>query len=171
MTVLRWIGVILIVGGCGGCGFSMAAEYRAVEQNLRQLQNALEILQCEIQFRLTPLPEICAILRNACPGPVGSFFEALRQQLLLPDAGEFHVCAGAAASKVRELPEQCRKIILELCATLGRYDTEGQMRAIVAAKDECLRSLEEVRAGQAGRLKSYKALGLCGGAALAILLL
>ena len=162
---------MLIVGGCGGCGFSMASEYRVAEQSLRQLQNALEILQCEIQFRLTPLPEICVILRNACPGPVGAFFEALRRQLLLPDAGEFHVCAGAAASQVRELPGACKKILLELCGTLGRYDTEGQMRAIVAAKDECLRNLEEIRAGQAGRVRSYKALGLCGGAALAILLL
>lgn len=169
--MLRWIGIILIIGGCGGCGFSMAAEYRSLEQSMRQVQNALEILQCEIQFRLTPLPEICGILRNACGGPVGAFFETLRQQLLLPDAGQLYVCAGAAASQVRDLPAPCRKILLDLCTTLGRYDTEGQMRAIVAAKDECMRCLEEIRAGQAGRLKSYKTLGLCGGAALAILLL
>lgn len=169
--MLRWIGVFLIIGGCGGCGFSMAAEFRRKEQSLRQTQNALEILQCEIQCRLTPLPEICGILARACTGAVSEFFEALRQELLLPDAGEFHVCAGAAVSRVPALPQDCREILLELCATLGRYDTEGQTRSIMAAKEKTQRKLEEIMEGQAGRLKSYKALGLCGGAALAILLL
>lgn len=171
MTILHCVGSVLILCGCGGCGFSMAAEFRAAEQSLRQLQNALEIMQCEIQFRLTSMPELCRILSKACTGPVRSFFEDLGEELLLPDAGELHICAGAAVSRVSGLPEMCKKIILELCATLGRYDTEGQLRAIVAAKDECLRCLEEIRAGQAGRIRSYKALGLCGGAALAILLM
>lgn len=171
MTILQIIGTILVLVGCGGCGFSMAAECRKLEQNLRQIQNALEILQCEIQCRLTPLPEICGILEKACPGPVGIFFGGLKQELHLPDAGELPVCAGAAASRVQDLPAPCKRMLLELCATLGRYDTEAQMRAVVAAKDETLRALEELRAGQAGRIRSYRALGLCGGAALAILLL
>lgn len=169
--MLKWLGVLLIVGGCGGCGFSMAAEFRREEGSLRQMQNALEILQCEIQCRLTPLPEICGILTRACTGAVGEFFSALQQELDLPDAGEFHVCAGAAVSRVPTLPQACREILLELCATLGRYDTEGQMRSIAAAKEKTQRKLEEIMEGQAGRLKSYKALGICGGAALAILLL
>ena len=171
MTVLQIVGTALVLGGCGGCGFSMAAQYRSLEQNLRQTQNALEILQCEIQCRLTPMPELCGILDSACPGPVGAFFRELRGELCLPDAGELSVCAGAAVSRVRDLPAPCKKILLELCATLGRYDTDAQMRSIVAAKDETLRTLEELRAGEAGRIRSYRALGLCGGAALAILLL
>ena len=171
MTVLQLVGTALVLGGCGGCGFAMAAECRNLEQNLRQTQNALEILQCEIECRLTPLPEICGILQSACPGPVGAFFGELRKELLLPDAGELYVCAGAAVSRIRDLPAPCKKILLELCATLGRYDAEAQLRAIVGAKDETLRTLEMLRAEQAGRIRSYRALGLCGGAALAILLL
>lgn len=171
MNLLQLVGTILVLVGCGGCGFAMAGECRHLERNLRQTQNALEILQCEIQCRLTPLPELCGILEAACSGPVGSFFGQLRQELLLPDAGELYVCAGAAASHVRDLPEPCRRILLELCGTLGRYDAEAQLRAVVGAKDQALRHLEELRGGQAGRIRSYRALGLCGGAALAILLL
>ena len=171
MTALQIVGTVLVLVGCGGCGFSMAAECRGQERNLRQVQNALEILQCEIQFRLTPLPEVCGILKQACSGPVGAFFEELETQLRMPDAGELPLCAAAAAGRIPNLPANCRRIMLELCATLGRYDTESQLRALVAAKDETLRALEELRAGQAGRIRSYRALGLCGGAALAILLL
>ena len=45
MTALQIVGTVLVLVGCGGCGFSMAAECRSQERNLRQVQNALEILQ------------------------------------------------------------------------------------------------------------------------------
>lgn len=171
MSTLKLIGIFLIVGGCGSCGFAMAGEYRRLEACFRQTVSALEIIQCEIQYRLTPVPEVCRILTRACTGPVGAFFEELGRELALPDAGELYVCAGAAASRVGDLPPSCRQVLLDLCSMLGRYDVEGQLVAIVAAKEACTRNLEEITAGQADRMKSYKALGLCGGAALAILLL
>jgi stage III sporulation protein AB len=57
MTV-RWIGAILIVAGCGGVGFGMALHYKREESTLRQLLKILEMFCCELEYRMTPLPEL-----------------------------------------------------------------------------------------------------------------
>ena len=55
----RWLGAIMIIAGCGGYGFSLAARYRQQERTLSELINALERMECELQYRMTPLPELC----------------------------------------------------------------------------------------------------------------
>ena len=56
---IKWIGAILVIVGCGGVGFSMAAAYRRQETALRELMGTLDFMSWELQFRLTPLPELC----------------------------------------------------------------------------------------------------------------
>ncbi len=58
-----------------------------------------------------------------------------------------------------------------LSYSLGKFDLEGQLQGLEAAKADCQRRLQNMEQGKESRLRSYRALGLCGGAALAILLL
>ena len=69
--MIQWIGAICVVGACGACGFSMAASYTGLQRCLQQLQNGLELMQCQMEYQMTELPELCAILASACTGPVG----------------------------------------------------------------------------------------------------
>ena len=64
--MIRWIGAICVIGACGFCGFSMAASYTGIQRALRQLQAALEMMQCQMEYQLTELPELCSILEKAC---------------------------------------------------------------------------------------------------------
>ena len=73
--MIQWIGAICVVGACGACGFSMAASYTGLQRNLRQLYNGLELMQCQMEYQMTELPELCGILASACTGPVGKFLE------------------------------------------------------------------------------------------------
>ena len=52
----RWIGAVLVIAGCGGFGFSIAAGYKREESTLRQLIQALNTMEWELSYRLTPLP-------------------------------------------------------------------------------------------------------------------
>ena len=56
---LKLLGAILIVAGCGGYGFSLCTRYRKRERALSDLVRALDRMECELQYRLTPLPELC----------------------------------------------------------------------------------------------------------------
>lgn len=169
--MIRWIGAICVIGACGFCGFSMAASYTGIQKALRQLQAALEMMQCQMEYQLTELPELCSILEKACSGPVGRLFGAFGRELRMPDAGDASTCLCLALARTRDLPARCREILLQLGQTLGQYDLSGQLRGIAVAKDSCARELATMEAEKGGRLRSYRALGLCGGAALAILLL
>ena len=56
--ILKWIGVALVVAGCGSVGFKISANHRKEEKALRQLIGILDYMECELQYRLTPLPEL-----------------------------------------------------------------------------------------------------------------
>ena len=54
-------------GRLRACGFSMAAS-TGLQRCLQQLQNGLELMQCQMEYQMTELPELCAILASACTG-------------------------------------------------------------------------------------------------------
>ena len=64
-----------------------------------------------------------------------------------------------------------KQLLRNLGRSLGRFDLEGQLRGIDAVRHETLEALEKLTHDQDERLRSYQTLGLCAGAALAILLL
>ena len=143
----------------------MAASYTGLQRCLQQLQNGLELMQCQMEYQMTELPELCAILASACTGPVGKFFGTLGQELRRGDVSEAPTCVALTLARDRELPEACRSLLSQL----GK--SSGQLRGLAAAQEACRKELERVEAEKAGRLRCYRALGLCAGAALAILLL
>ena len=169
--MIQWIGAICVVGACGACGFSMAASYTGQQRCLQQLHNGLELMQCQMEYQMTELPELCGILASACMGPVGKFFANLGQELRQGEVSEVPACVALVLARDRELPEVCRGILSQLGKTLGQLDLSGQLRGLAAAQGTCRKELERVEASKAGRLRCYRALGICAGAALAILLL
>lgn len=167
--MLKLLGALCILGACGSCGFSMAAALDRWERELKDLDGAIDLMRCEIECRGTALPELCAVVARAFPGTVGQAFAALGRELVRPDPGPLP--ALLAAGLPREMSADCRAVLLELGRSLGKYDLGSQLAGLDGARAECLRRLEQLRQTKAQRAKCYRALGLCGGAALAIVLL
>lgn len=165
---MKYAGAMLVVLGCGGFGFSMAAAYRREEKLLRQLRDILQFLYCELQFRMTPLPELCQQAGRQNSGAVAQVFRRLGQELesrLLPDA---HSCMMTALVKA-DLTPRLRELLTDFGKTLGCFDLKGQLLGIEALRIQCTQTLEELASGREDRLRSYQTLGLCAGAALVIL--
>ena len=68
-------------------------------------------------------------------------------------------------------PRAVRNIILELSDTLGCFNLSGQLDGLVQAVRQAEKALNELTFEQDVRLRRYQTLGLCAGAALAILLM
>jgi stage III sporulation protein AB len=168
---IKLIGAALIVAGCGGVGFSMAAAHRREENGLRQLIGALDYMGCELQYHLTPLPELCRGAAEQAGGCIRSVLLGLAAELenqIAPDAAS---CMNAAISKASKLPHQVRKNLTLLGGSLGRFELDGQLKGLEAARQQCRRDFDELSRDRDVRLRSYQTLGLCAGAALAILFL
>lgn len=166
---IKFIGAVLVVAACGGVGMSLVVTHRRTEMALRQLIAALDYMECELQYRLTPLPDLCRQTAEVSNGWIRTVFSVLAQELEDQISPEVKTCMDAALCHVRELPTQAQKIMRELGQTLGRFDLPGQLRGLESIRRTCRRELDELAKNRDVRLRSYQTLGLCAGAALAIL--
>ena len=166
---VKWIGAMLVVAGCGGFGFMMALYIKREVAALRQLISAVEFMCCELEYRLTPLPELCRNVSTQYSGSVGTVFRLLAEELegqVAPDAA---FCIGSAIKKTPELPKRTASVLTSMGRTLGLFDLSGQLKGLRGLREECSYYLEELERDKTQRLRSYQTLGLCAGAALAIL--
>ena len=166
---LKLVAAFLVLAGCGGCGFSMAAAKRREEWELRQFLRALEYMECELQFRQTDLPSLCRMVSGVTDGAVSALFSNLSDLLNRQDTSEPLECVRKAAYSQEGLSGSARALIMELGSTLGCFDLPGQLRGIASVKRNCIRIMDELIRGRDNRLRSYQTLGLCAGAALAII--
>lgn len=165
---MKYAGALLVIAGCGGFGFSMAAAYRREEQLLRQLREILQYMYCELQFHLTPLPELCTKAGKQAKGAIGKVFQRLGERLEENSGPDVSECMKSLV-RTQELTPRLRELMEKLGRSLGQFDMEGQLMGLEELRGQCIRELEELSAGREDRLRSYQTLGLCAGAALVIL--
>ena len=166
----KWIGAILIIASCSGCGFAIAAGKRKEEHLLCQLIDVLQFMEADLQYRLTPLPELCRMAAGESKGLLRVVFLNLYRELnwqKLPDAGS---CMYAAIQRSGEIPARVRRLLVQLGHTLGRFDLPGQLQGIQSVQKRCEEALAIIGKNRDERLRSYQTLGICAGAALAIIL-
>lgn len=165
----KWVGAVFIITSCGGFGFGIAAGYRRRERLLRQLLNVLETMESELKYRLTPLPELARTAAGDSGGVLRDVFLNLARELdwkVEPDAAR---CMRSAMDRCHDLPASLKRPLRQLGQTLGRFDLAGQIQGLQGVQDTCRRELERLERNRDVRLRSYQTLGLCAGAALAIL--
>lgn len=165
----KWLGAILIVISCGGFGFSFAAAQVREENFLRDLARVLDYMQCELQYRLTPLPTLCAQVANETKGSLRTLFHTLAQQLDASASSDASACMRELLSQMDDFPPQTQSALTHLANCLGRFDLAGQLKEFEAVRAECRNALDALTDNKQIRLRSYQTLGLCAGAALVIL--
>ena len=166
---MKWIGAILVFVGCGYFGFRTAALYLNEEKSLRKLISVLDYMSCEIQYKMTPLPDLCRQASAETSGTLRKLFWCFAEELDGQISPNVKTCMNAAISKCRTIPDITRKCILQLGASMGRFDLSGQIQALEAVRLQCRKHLSKLEEGKEMRLRSYQTLGLCAGAALVIL--
>jgi len=163
------IGAILIITSCGGIGIGLVKAYYYEEKTLRQLIACLDYMACDLQYRLTPLPQLCRMCAAETPGPVGFVFKRLTSELENCISADVSKCVAAALQTVADLPPISRSAFQQLGRSLGRFDCEGQLKGLEITREYCRKELKELTAQRQLRIRNYQTLALCAGAALAIL--
>ena len=164
----KWIGAMLIIAGCAAVGFIMAWAHRREERMLRNLKDALDFMSSELQYRLTPLPELCRLAGGEQKNPVGETLLRLSGELNSQILPEVEYCM-TNSLKDMDLPGRLQEGFRLLGQNLGRFDLMGQLKGMEMVQGYCDRELEAMGKNKDERLRGYQTLGLCVGAALAIL--
>ncbi len=166
---LKLMGIILVLAGCGGFGFKLVSAHIKEERCLRTLIRILDYMECELQYRLTPLPELCRQAGDHCSKSLKSLFNTLATELDAQIAPDAERCMCAALYKHRDIPPISEKILEMFGRSLGRFDLCGQLKGIDDIRNECNRHLQVLMENKDVRIRNYRTLAICAGAALAIL--
>lgn len=167
---IKLMGAFLILAGCGGYGIMMAVHHRREVTALHQLVFVMEKMICELEYRLTPLPDLCRFGAQQTSGALGKYLAELARTLDTQVSPDVEICSATALKSTPGLPGYATAQLQILSQTLGRFDLAGQISGLQSCKQSCLAQLEILEHQQTQRLRSYQTLGFCAGAALAILL-
>ncbi len=167
--MLRALGAALVLGSLGWAGWSMGREERRRLETLRELIGALEGMEREMAFRLTPLPDLFARLGEQ--GGLSPFFRACAACAAggeEPFETGWRRAVGELAGRLDAGAVEC---LLRLGRGLGRCDGDGEAARLAAAVEELRLLLAQT--GEECRRKSrlWTVLGLTAGAFLVILLI
>ena len=166
---LKFFGAVFIIIGCGGFGFRLAAMHHREEKSLRDFISVLDFMECELQYRHAPLPDLCRQASLECKGTLHDVFAVLSQELDNQIAPNVSICMNAVLAKVKNIPVNTYQMLELLGRHLGKSDVDGQLKGLDYVRMESRRFLDGLTKNKDVRIKSYQTLGLCTGAALAIL--
>lgn len=167
--ITKFIGAVLVIVGCGSCGLTIAGSHKRQVHTLHQLVYLLDYMECELQYHFTPLPELCRQTAAEAQGVLQKIFLSLALQLedhITPDVS---ICMENVLAQHSDCPTQTMDVLRLLGHSVGRFDMEGQLKGLEHIRSECRRRLDALTKNIETRLRSYKTLGLCAGAALCIL--
>ena len=126
---MRWLGALLLVGGCGSIGLAKIDGLRRKITLLGGICSKLQQLQTELLQRNAPLPDVLMQMEQA------NLADDLRRGMTAQQA------ARPLLQKLKaDLPHSAHTLE-QLSAVLGRYDSATQARACAHA----LQQLQEQR--------------------------
>lgn len=169
---MKLIGAVLILFGGSSMGICAARELQKRSHTLTQFLAALEQIQAELSFSLTPMPELLQRLKKESEEPLKSFFGICAEGLSgLGDTSFSSVWNQALRLEILALrPEDC--IPLEQLGTvLGRYDAEGQRATVGNVCVRLSQQLADAREKQEKMGRVYRTLGISAGVLCVLLLL
>lgn len=171
MNDCKLAGAGLILMGSLWTGLYAARRLRLTHASLRDLVAALELMAGEIAFAATPFVPLCRRAGEGRGKTVRRFFAILGREGEKPDFAPEGLTRRACGEAGLALPAQAVAALERLFDGFGRFDREGQLQQLRLTAGE-LASLSEALSEQMeGRCRTYRVLGLSGGAALLILVL
>lgn len=142
-------------------------------KHIRQLKNALQILEAEILYSQLPLQEAFDNIAKQVPKPLNVFFnelsEGLKQEGVdLRDLWKSQVDALMEHSSLGSIEKE---ILIQFGQTLGQHDFTQQQKQIQLTESHLERELAEARDEQYKYSKMVKSLGVLIGLFVVLLFL
>ncbi len=172
--IWKLLGACLVVAAGGWGGLTVADELARRPRQLRALQAALQMLDTEIVYGATPLPEALAKVGRAAACGVGEVFSSAARLLESGRGytpGEAWELALGRAGKETALSGEDRAVLAAFGKSLGCSDREGQHKNIALTLLHLRRLEEAAQAARARHERLWRLGGFLVGSALALLFL
>ena len=156
---------------CTFIGFFLGENYKRRSIHLKEFQKALLLLNNEIIYANTPLPDALLEVSKKVSEPVSDIFSDMALALENGYTGSIYESFENAYAKSMEkisLTSDDNKIISDFFKTLGSSGVTGQDKIFKLTLDNIDINYKEARKFEKENIKLYRTLGLSIGAMLAI---
>ncbi len=162
--MIRVIGAILVTAATTSVGLSVVQRLSQRVRILSGLIAALETIQSEIYFNLTPLPLIVEQLAERSAEAVRPFFKTCAVCMRrLEDQSFAALWRHAVLEHQSNFRQAEAQLLADLGGTLGKYDVETQARSIANTRNRLEALRDEAEKERARQGKVYSMLGvMCG---------
>jgi len=166
------IGCVALIAGCGSLGLWLAHRIRQRPVELRGCLMALALLDTEIVWGSTPLPEAFCLVKERTDQPWQGFFAELQERL---QRGESASLAWKATIAKRNqdfcLKQEDWQVISDVGKGLGRSDSREQHKQLELVQRQLALMKEQAGMWSDKQAKMWSYLGfLCGIAGVLILI-
>lgn len=169
--MMKWFGAAFIMISCISFGIVLSSSHKKEVRILKAFIHALDFMECELQYRMTPLPELCKLTAAESDGVLRKVFADLSNELEDQISPNVRICMNSVISNTKTLPISTVECLELLGNNFGRFDLQGQLKGLETVREESRVKLNKLLMNSEGRIRSYQTVGLCAGAALVILLM
>jgi stage III sporulation protein AB len=171
--ILKVIGGILILTACGLLGIAVANRYSLRPKNIRRFRSSVQMLETEIIYGCTPLPQAFGNISTKVEGPLKKFYSMISDDLLRGVSYSLdEVWSRAVQILIMDtsLSNADSELIVNFGKVLGSSDREDQKKHFELFYLQ-LKQNEEVADEERNKNeKMYKTLGFLSGLVIFILL-
>lgn len=170
--MIKIAGIVLLLTGSIGLGLSAVRRLEHRVTTLRALSDALQVMECEMDFRIPTMKELFLETAQRSKEPASRFLIACAQEMgEKQERSLFELWKQSALDVMPELAACDLDALLALGGILGRYDAEGQRSAIAATRARLLDCLADATEERRRKGKIYGALSVTAGMFAVILLI
>lgn len=171
--MLKLIGACLTLAACANFGFTWAGMYEKRTRQIKGIEGALQLLETEIIYGATPLPEAMAEVALRCDSEIAGLFRGTAGELRKMDGstgGEAWQRAIDDFLPVTALHKQDIHILRRLGSSLGISDREDQAKHLKLTKSQLAAAAAEAEMNAKKSVTVYRYLGVLGGLLLVLVL-
>jgi len=168
---MKLLGALIIIISSTTIGFIVAGQYLLRPKQLRELQTALQMLETEISYGVTPLPDAFAKLATSLSAPISTIFQVAQEEL---DSGviaeEAWQRAVADTYNQTALISEDIEVLLDFGYNLGQTSIDDQVKYMNLAQHKLDSLYQKASTEKEEKVKLWRYLGVLVGMFLAILI-
>ena len=168
MIIFKYIIIFMIFLISTIIGYLISKKYSSRVQELKEMQNAINILESKIKFTYEPLPEIFIQISTLLNNNIGEIFKnasnTIKQKRVNIAWEE------ALTNSQTNFTKEDLEILKNIGRLLGKTDKDGQVSQLVLSKTFISSQIEKAENEEKKNSKMYKTLGTVVGLAIIIIL-
>ncbi|GAB6156083.1 stage III sporulation protein AB [Desulfosporosinus burensis] len=166
------LGCIVLIAGCGSSGLWLANRIRRRPSELRELLMALALLDTEIVWGATPLPEAFGIVKERTDTPWQEFYKELQDRLQRGESAGIAWKETILAQKAFFcLKPEDWQVVRDVGKGLGRSDRTEQHKQLELVLRQLTLIKEQADVWSIKQAKMWSYLGFLGGIAGVLILI